>query len=44
MLQTNSRDGAARFIPSPLQGLTLLISREGFSENSVSIKSVIQNH
>ena len=30
MLQTNSRDGAARFIPSPLQGLTLLISREGF--------------
>ena len=30
MLQTNSREGAARFIPSPLQGLTLLISREGF--------------
>ena len=30
MLQTNSREGATRFIPSPLQGLTLLISREGF--------------
>tara|TARA_Y100000589_G_scaffold117667_4_gene111656 strand:+ start:20911 stop:21975 length:1065 start_codon:yes stop_codon:yes gene_type:complete len=30
VLQTDSRDGGARFIPSPLQGLTLLISREGF--------------
>tara|TARA_Y100001934_G_C12038403_1_gene624831 strand:- start:81 stop:752 length:672 start_codon:yes stop_codon:yes gene_type:complete len=33
MLMTNSREGAARFVPSPLQGLTLLISREGFPKS-----------
>ena len=33
MLHTKSREGAARFIPSPLQGLTLLISREGFPKS-----------
>ena len=30
---TNSREGAARFVPSPLKGLTLLISREGFPKS-----------
>ena len=33
ILQTDSRDGGARFIPSPFQGLTLLISREGFPKS-----------
>jgi|TARA_B100001741_G_scaffold284869_1_gene260704 hypothetical protein len=33
MLQTNSREGATRFIPSPFQGLTLLVSREGFPKS-----------
>ena len=30
MLMTDARDDAARFLPSPLHGLTLLISRKGF--------------
>jgi len=32
-LMTDSRDDAARFLPSPLNGLTLLISRKGFPKN-----------
>jgi hypothetical protein len=30
MLMTDSRENSARFLPSPLNGLTLLISRDGF--------------
>ncbi len=33
ILQTDSREGGARFIPSPFQGLTVLISREGFPKS-----------
>jgi len=29
-LMTDSRENSARFLPSPLNGLTLLVSREGF--------------
>ena len=30
MLMTDSKDHSTRFVPSPLQGLTLLVSRKGF--------------
>jgi len=33
MLMTDSRDDSARFLPSPLHGLTLLISRKGFPKS-----------
>ncbi len=32
-LMTDSRDDASRFLPSPLNGLTLLISRKGFPKS-----------
>ena len=32
-LMTDSREDSARFLPSPLNGLTLLISREGFPKS-----------
>ena len=33
MLMTDSREDSARFLPSPLNGLTLLISRKGFPKS-----------
>ena len=33
LLMTDSREDSARFLPSPLHGLTLLISRKGFPKN-----------
>ena len=33
MLMTDAKENAARFIPSPLNGLTLLISRKGFPKS-----------
>ncbi|MEE2748116.1 MAG: hypothetical protein VX473_06600 [Candidatus Thermoplasmatota archaeon] len=33
MLMTDSREDSARFLPSPLNGLTLLISRDGFPKS-----------
>ena len=33
LLKTDSRDDSARFLPSPLHGLTLLISRKGFPKS-----------
>jgi len=36
ILMTDSKEGANRFIPSPFQGLTLLISRHGFPPSITS--------
>ena len=33
LLMTDARDNSARFLPSPLHGLTLLISRKGFPKS-----------
>ena len=33
MLMTDAREDSARFLPSPLHGLTLLISRKGFPKS-----------
>ena len=33
MLKTDAREDSARFLPSPLHGLTLLISRKGFPKS-----------
>tara|TARA_B110000438_G_scaffold302988_1_gene362601 strand:+ start:891 stop:1958 length:1068 start_codon:yes stop_codon:yes gene_type:complete len=33
MLMTDARENSARFLPSPLNGLTLLISRKGFPKS-----------